>query len=144
MTVALGIRNNNPFNLRTSSTAWQGKIPLENNTGKGFEQFQNELAGLRAGMINCLTAQRKYKCRTIGDLIARHAPSNENDTAAYALFVAKALGADVHETIDLSDAETLINFSRAIIRFENGTQPYSVVLLQQAAKAALETIGVKA
>jgi hypothetical protein len=53
------------------------------------------------------------------------APPNENDTEAYARTVAKASGFGIDEPLDLHDYACLKPILTAMIRVENGRQPYS-------------------
>ena len=46
-----GIRNNNPFNIKRSSSRWLGKVPFKDSSDQVFEQFTDIDYGLRAGFI---------------------------------------------------------------------------------------------
>jgi len=52
------------------------------------------------------------------------APAAENDTAGYLAAVSKAMGIGTREHLDLIDRGTLRALIAAIIRHENGLQPY--------------------
>ena len=62
---------------------------------------------------------------TIRKLVAVWAPPNENDTEAYARHVAKASGFGIDEPLDLHDYGCLKPILTAMIRVENGRQPYT-------------------
>jgi hypothetical protein len=59
-------------------------------------------------------------------IINRWAPPVENDTAAYAGAVARALGVGVNDPLDMTDAGTLQLLIESIIRHENGRQSYAL------------------
>lgn len=80
-----GIRNNNPFNIKRSANHWRGKTAL--NPDKVFERFTNMDYGLRAGF---LLLRNGYLCKglnTVPQIIAKYAPSSENDVDAYCKFI---------------------------------------------------------
>ena len=62
---------------------------------------------------------------TIRKLVEVWAPPNENDTEAYARCVAKASGFGIDEPLDLHDYACLRPILTAMIRVENGRQPYT-------------------
>lgn len=99
--VPRAVRNNNPGNLRLTSTAWKGKIP---GTDTEFVTFDTMLNGARAHLVNLRTLVRKYKATTYEKLIATYAPSFENDTAAYIKAVTTRLGVLPSAAVDLSPA----------------------------------------
>lgn len=77
----LGIRNNNPGNLRRyDGNRWLGKI-TSNKTG--FEQFEAFVYGLRAMIIDIRGDILKDGDNTIRKLISAYAPPNENNTSSY-------------------------------------------------------------
>ena len=114
-----GIRNNNPGNLRISSSPWQGKIPIAQNTDGAFEQFVNYSYGIRAMtklLINYIQSGRN----TISSILYRYAPpSDNNDTAAYVRAVATAtgIGPETPLTVNRSVLQRLVI---AMAKHENG------------------------
>lgn len=76
-------RNNNPFNLRLTGSAWNGKVPNDKNTDGAFEQFYEKKYGVRAGIKNIITKVAKQGKNTLETLLAVYAPPSENDTTAY-------------------------------------------------------------
>lgn len=118
-----GLRNNNPGNIRHGS-AWQGLCD-EQNDGS-FCQFKTPEYGIRA-MTKILrdTYYHKRGLNTVNEIIDRWAPPTENDTRAYQAAVAGALGVEVDWPIDLDKPMTLLGLLGAIIRHENGVQPYT-------------------
>ncbi|BBL31222.1 structural protein [Pantoea ananatis] len=118
-----GIRNNNPGNIRWGDE-WKGLVPEGQRTDKSFCQFKAPEFGIRAMIIILRNYQSKYGLKTITGIIKRWAPPKENDTQAYIRSVAQATGTDADKTIDLTDSRKLFPLLQAIIKHENGTQPY--------------------
>lgn len=90
-------RNNNPGNIEYGAFARQhGAL----GTDGRFAVFPSYEAG-RAAKEALLFESRGYRNRTISSAISRYAPAFENDTAAYASAVARAVG--VPSSTPLSD-----------------------------------------
>ena len=71
------------------------------------------------------------------ETINRWAPSNENDTKAYALAVAKRLGVRTTDPINIKDPTTLRVFVESIIIHENGGNPYKAEVIDEGVRRAL-------
>ena len=128
-----GLKNRNPGNLRLVPTIhWQGQICGDS---KGFVVFDGDVNGIRADIISLHTHYVRDKETSILALIAVYAPPVENDTKAYATFVANRLGVDPLATIafDRRTADALI---RAIIKIEQGIQPYDDATISAAVESA--------
>lgn len=120
----IGLRNNNPGNLRTGP-------------GGAFGHYATPLAGLTA-MAKNLQAYARHGFNTVAAIINRWAPpSDHNDTEAYIRDVAKQLGVSARQQLDLKDPDTLVKLMNAITQHENGRNPYSPGLVSSAASAAL-------
>ena len=76
----LGIRNNNPLNIRRGKTLWKGEIPASQGT---FCKFESMEWGLRAAFCLLRTYATKYRLCCVRDIISRWAPPKENDTTSY-------------------------------------------------------------
>jgi hypothetical protein len=129
-----GIVNNNPGNIRKSATAWQGAIVGSDPIFVTFDTPEN---GIRAMAKVLLTYQRQHGLDTLAEIIERWAPAAENDSFAYIDDVATRLGVDPDERIDLGNAELLAALCAAMIRHENGRQPYAAATLAAGIGAAL-------
>lgn len=127
-----GIRCNNPGNIRLSSEKWQGEIQGDD---KAFKTFSDPVYGIRALAKLLLNYERKYGLNTISGLISRWAPPNENDTTAYVKAVAGACGIGAYDPIDVGAYLPCI--VPAIIKHENGKQPYSLDLIERGIDLAL-------
>lgn len=125
-----GIRNNNPGNIR-HGTNWQGLNPDGRKIDPAFCVFTAPVYGIRA-LAKVLTNYGKiHNLNTVRQIISRYAPPNENQTAAYIQSVAKQLGVYPDTIIDIEERGVLTVFIKAIIRMENGIQPYSDEIIQQ-------------
>ena len=113
---ARGIRNNNPGNLRVAPNA-------VGNDG-AFAVFDKPDDGL-AAMSRQLQLYGDRGNNTPYGIIHTYAPSSENNTQAYINAVTGDTGFGAHEQLDLSDPATLKRMMAAMIRHENGSQPYS-------------------
>ena len=86
-----GIRNNNPLNIRRSSTRWQGA--RKEQTDKSFVQFETMAYGYRVAWKILQTYYERFctqgKPFTVRNIIERWAPPTENDTEAYIKSVLK-------------------------------------------------------
>jgi hypothetical protein len=129
-----GIVNNNPGNIRKSDAAWHGAVAGSDPVFVTFDTPEN---GIRAMAKVLLTYQRQHGLDTIAELIERWAPAAENDSFAYIDDVATRLGIDPDERIDLANPQILAALCGAIIRHENGRQPYAAAILAAGVGAAL-------
>jgi hypothetical protein len=127
-----GIRNHNPGNIRHSKTIWMGQA--DDQPDQEFVTFESPIYGIRALYKILKTYQSKHGLKTVAQIINRWAPPNENDTAAYVKAVAAACSVVPKQEIDLPKiAEKLV---AAIIKHENGQQPYSAADIQRAIEMA--------
>lgn len=118
-----GIRNNNPGNIRYNGTAWKGLATPP--TDGAFCIFTHTEFGLRALAKLLRNYNRYYGIRTIKSIINRFAPDTENNTTAYVQSVCKATGFADYQQLDLEVESVLLPLMKAIIKHENGQQPYS-------------------
>ncbi len=137
-----GIRNNNPGNIRLSTSLWQGQSLVQEDGV--FVEFITPLYGLRALMRTLLTYYLKYELNTVLSIINRYAPPYENATDTYIYAVEKALNVKRTDKIDLRSKDMLISLTQAIVLHENGTPPadrpagwYDPSIYDQAAALAL-------
>lgn len=120
--VARGIRNNNPGNIRHGEK-WQGLS--DKQTDSSFCIFKTPEYGIRAMAKILLNYQKKYGLKTIKQIISRWAPPNENNTQSYIKSVSLAVSVDPEEEISLNNKNIMMSLIKAIIKHENGEQPYS-------------------
>ena len=128
-----GIRNNNPGNL---NFVHQPGAVLEPGPNARFARFPTAEAGLAA-----LRDQlRRYILRdgidTVAGIIGKWAPPTENNTAAYIRGVAHALGVEPDTRLGPPSPRLLTGLMNAIIRFENGQNPYGPLVARVAEDAS--------
>ncbi|MCC9297017.1 hypothetical protein LOK69_00650 [Escherichia coli] len=129
-----GVRNNNPGNLEASSSnPWVGQTGSDGR----FAKFETPEHGIRALGRNLVSYQR-HGVDTVKEIINRWAPpSDNNDTTAYISAVCAQLGVTDDQPLDASNPDTLQALCAAIIKHENGSQPYSTDQLSAGVNAAL-------
>lgn len=123
----LGLSQNNPGNLRS----W-GSNPIS----RGFAQFKSVQEGLSA-MAGNLVAYANRGQDTIRKVISAWAPATENDTSKYISDVTKQLGIDADQKMNLKNPEVMSRLMDAIIRKEQGFQPFGAGELLAAAQSRL-------
>lgn len=148
---ALGIRNNNPGNIEKSKDNWVGMSSDQTGDDR-FIKFQDPKYGIRAIGRVLNTYQEAHNLKTVNEMIERWAPPYEmNDDGTFKLdangnkitenpstvsgdyqrHVAETIGVDPDEPIDVKDRDILARAVEAIIKHENGQQPYPVTLIQE-------------
>jgi hypothetical protein len=142
-----GVRNRNPGNIDFNPrNAWQGQLGLEEGVAKPrFARFDEAENGIRALGKLLINYRGKDGMPGIGgkgidtvlETINRWAPSNENDTQAYAAAVAKRLGVRTTDPINIKDPSTLRGMVLGIIIHENGGNPYSDQVIDDGVRRAL-------
>jgi hypothetical protein len=136
-----GLRNNNPGNVRLATgVTWVGQVPPQLQTDSEFVQMTSPEYGIRMmavilknyGSKAGLPGYGGPGIDTVGEIIARWAPPSENDTAAYVAAVLPELGLPPTE----QGARTALNITQslpvlipAIVRHENGLQPYDAATI---------------
>ncbi|MDB5853294.1 MAG: putative rane protein phage related [Herminiimonas sp.] len=125
----LGIRNNNPGNLRS----WGG-APTQN----GFAVFPTAEAGILA-MAKQLQLYGSRGNDTISGIISKWAPSSDNNnTGAYIDQVSRQTGLPASQRLNMKDPSVLSPLMAAMIQHENGQQPYSKSTIDDAASRSIE------
>ena len=135
-----GIRNNNPGNIDyNKNNNWRGQLGIETSAiNPRFAKFDKPENGIRALAKLLLNYQRLHKLNTVREIINRWAPPVENITSAYVAACARALDVAADEVINLSDRRLLKLLTVAIIRHENGSQPYSDFVIDTGVNEALK------
>ena len=112
----LGIRNNNPLNIRrVAGTTWKGQRVEQ--TDKAFVQFESIEWGIRAAFCLLRTYATKYHLNCIADIIMRWAPPSENETGQYIRNVCRWTGLGGMQRLTEADWPALV---RAMARQETG------------------------
>lgn len=124
-----GLRNNNPGNIERTRDQWKG-MSADQSSDPRFVVFDAPVWGLRA----LARVLRKYNAAgllSVQAMISKWAPSTENNTSAYANAVARELGVSPTQQLVMTD-DVLARLMAAIVRHENGQQPYDSGLFAQA------------
>lgn len=133
-----GIRNHNPGNIIRAGQAWRGLAP-DQPDGE-FCKFVAPEWGIRA-LILVLQSYRRRGVVTVEAIIQRYAPPvhtfpdgrrQPQDTGAYVRFVAAALDVPPSAEINVTIRPVLRLLLPAIIRKENGQQPYGAAVFEAA------------
>jgi len=122
----IGVRQNNPGNLRS----W-GNTPTQG----GFANFGTAQEGLSAMAANLVTYYSKYGAKSINSIAEKWAPRSENDTAGYAAAISNRLGVKGADQLNLKDPAVLAKVMDAMIKQEQGYNPYGANELMSAARA---------
>lgn len=114
-----GIRNKNPGNLIKNTTdKWQGLSEAQEDPK--FFQFTDPTYGIRALARTLIAYQDKHDCGSVAEFIQRFAPPVENDSNAYANYVASHMKRSVNAPVDVHSYADLRPMVEGIIEYENG------------------------
>lgn len=120
-----GLANNNPGNIRHGED-WDG-LTKDQSGDPEFAQFISPEYGIRAVFKIIHTYDTKYGLSTIEGIVSRWAPPVENDTEAYIAFVEGYTG--LARDAELVEGD-MVPVVQAIIKMENGTQPYPLAVVK--------------
>ena len=135
----IGLRNNNPLNIRVGKSKWQGQVNGNGNVngnnsspsprrgvrgeageaGGAFCVFSSVEWGLRAAFCLLRTYARKYRLNCVRDIITRWAPPAENDTTSYIRHVCQLTGFGGNQRLTEKDWPKLV---KAMARMECGVE----------------------
>jgi len=114
-----GIRNNNPGNIEDS--AFARSQPGYTGSDGRFATYATPEAGQNAAS-NLLVSYSNRGINTVNGIINRWAPKSDgNDTASYAATVARSIGVDPNEPLNLNDPNVRSKVAQAMFKVENGT-----------------------
>jgi len=123
-TLPLGIRNNNPGNLRAAVGP-----DFKSHIVDGFNHFATMEEGTRSLFYLIHQYYFHIGLRTLPAFLGRYAPASENDLKAYEIAVGRALGLNplsvTTTDLFLDRPWRAIDMARAIIRVECGPAPYN-------------------
>lgn len=125
-----GISQNNPGNLRKTNDKWQGLADYQPDPE--FFTFKSPVYGIRAMARTLIAYQDKHGLRTLNGIIRRWAPPSENDVLSYIDSVAMHTGFGPSDALDMHDPHYLKPLLRAIIKHENGYDPYTDAQVDKA------------
>jgi hypothetical protein len=109
---ALGIRSNNPLNLRPGS--YNGEVGMNE---KGFSIFDTMENGVRAAAKNLIAYQDKHGIDTVEGVVRRWSTTDQD---AYIAFVCHVCELNHNDPLDLHDFNTLWWLVESMGEMENG------------------------
>lgn len=121
-----GIRNNNPGNIERNGIAWQG-MAADQSSDSRFVVFESPEYGIRALGKVLDTYYYHHGLHTVAGMVSRYAPGSENDTESYIRSVADRLGVGAEEALSWPGQKAAM--VAAIIKHENGLQPYDLAMI---------------
>ncbi len=135
-----GIRNNNPGNLN-----FVGQAGATRETGPDgrFAVFQTAEDGLQA-LAHQLRLYAQRGINSVRAIISKFAPPSENNTQAYINSVSSRLGVASDAALNLNDPRVVQGLMDAIIKVENGRNPYSAEQLASASAVRAQGGGAAA
>lgn len=113
-----GLRNNNPLNIRRNSTQWQGLAAVQSDSV--FFQFTAPEWGYRAAIKTLQNYKKLHNLETLGDMISRWAPNNENNTMGYIAAVCMRTGLSSEHKVDVNKESEMCSIVEAMSFVENG------------------------
>jgi len=95
----LGLRYNNPGNIRPSTKPWIGQVGIVNTPNGKFVEFESLEYGIRA-MLKDIMNKYNSGLTTLSAIITKWAPPEDNNnTSAYIKFVSDLTGIAPNENI---------------------------------------------
>lgn len=113
----IGLRNNNPLNIRVSNNTWLGKVASDN----AFEKFSSLEYGIRAAVKNLLTYYNRDGLKTVKQIVNKWAPPTENHTLNYISYVSQTMGVASNAALPL-DKNIFASLVAAMSDVELGKQ----------------------
>jgi hypothetical protein len=112
-----GVRNNNPLNI--TGSGWNGQTGSDGQ----YAKFATPEAGFAAADTNLQAYASKHGINTVAGIVSRWAPPGDNNpTGAYTQYVAKKLGIDPNQPLNLSDPNVRRQVLSTMSEFELGRQ----------------------
>ena len=109
---------------------------------KRFCEFKDAASGIRAIARTLITYFDKRKARdgsaidTVAEVVARWAPSFENNTSAYANHVAKLMSVDPDQILDIKSYDVMYGLVTGIIAHENAGYAYPAEVVEEGLRRA--------
>ena len=136
-----GIRRNNPGNIEWGDP-WQGLADPKDYPPDRFAAFESAVYGIRALARTLITYFDKRKAQdgspidTVAEVVARWAPSFENNTSAYANHVAKLMSVDPDQILDIKSYDVMYGLVTGIIAHENAGYAYPAEVVEEGLRRA--------
>ena len=113
---------------------WEGLA--KDQPHKRFAKFTEPSYSIRAGAKILRSYWSRHGIRTVRQAIYRWAPPHENPSDAYAAAVARAVGVGLDDPVDVQDYRIARPMIEAMIRVENGCQPYPSHVIDEGLRRA--------
>lgn len=114
-----GLRNNNPLNIRHSSSKWQGMSAVQ--TDRQFVQFRSLAYGFRAAFKTIHTYMTKYGLCCVKQIVSRWAPPEDhNNTAVYIMKVCETSHLEPEQMLHWSNESEMVYLVQAMAYVECG------------------------
>lgn len=127
------LRLNNPMGIRKTAQQWLGEVE---SSDPDYEAFGSAEDGIRAGARLLRNYWRLHSLNTVRGIITRWAPPTENPTEAYIRNVSTWTGFAPDQRLDMESDDVIADLAAAIIRQENGMQPFTQEMIRaQVARA---------
>lgn len=128
--VPRGIRNNNPGNIKYGDFAI--RMGATGKDADGFAIFPDARTGLNAIAANLASYARKG-INTPSEIAHRWSTTDQD---SYTAMLAKALGVDPNQAVNMADPKVINALRNGIIMQENGRNPYAAESATRAPVAA--------
>lgn len=115
LNLPLGLRNNNPGNMRPTGDSWQGMAGSDG----GFLQFVDLSYGIRAWLVDYYGKLTRKGFKTVRQYIEAYAPPSENNTEVYIKSVCSETGLTPASPLP-TQRDKVTSLMMAIFRHENG------------------------
>lgn len=129
-----GIRNNNPLNIEAGGFT-QGMPGFAGSDGR-FAKFESPEQGVAAADRLLQTYSTKHGLNTVAGIVGRWAPASDgNNVSAYAQAVAKNMGVDPNQPLNMADPNTRLKLIEFMGQHENG-RPIQMAFSSQSRTAS--------
>lgn len=113
----VGMRNNNPLNIRKTGERWAGSV-VETLVNP-FVKFQSNIYGYRAAFIILHKYITQYRSCTIEAIISRWAPPTENVVENYVKFVSAHANIPRKEPLAFTEQKRMCRLVAAMAEYES-------------------------
>lgn len=118
----IGLRNNNPGNLRPTGEKWQGQTGVAG----GFMTFDTMVNGVRAFFVELHTDIHRNGKNTLRKRVGEYAPPSENNTDSYLASMSKLTGLQPDDYIPAT-REMAVKLFKAHACIENGAAAAALI-----------------
>lgn len=135
----IGYKFCNPLNIKVFGNNWSGMVGQD---ARGHAIFETPQDGICAAAKIVKTYAAKYGIDTVGGIVDRFCAASDGVTRAYITNVAKAMGVDPGEKLDVKDPQVMTKLLTAMMRQEIGDVAYSSETITAGVNKAFGVAGV--